>query len=35
MRTLEIHYKIECFFHNILDNSHLKFGKMKKIKSKK
>ena len=35
IRTLEIHYKEGWFFHKIFDNSHLKFGKMKKAKIKK
>ena len=30
--TFEIHYKKGWFFHKIFDNSHLKFGKMKKGK---
>ena len=29
-KNLEIHYKKGWFFHKIFDNSHLKFGKMKK-----
>ena len=35
IRTLKIHYKKGRFFHNIFDNSHLKFGQMKKVKIKK
>ena len=30
--TLEIHYKKGWFFHKIFGNSHLKFGKTKKVK---
>ena len=34
--TVETYYKIfNRFFHKIFDNSHLKFGKMKKAKTKK
>ena len=35
IRTFEIHYKKEWFFHKNFDNSHLKFGKTKKLKIKK
>ena len=35
IRTFEIHYKKEWFLHKNFDNSHLKFGKMKKLKIKK
>ena len=35
IRTLEIHLKKGWYFHKIFDNSHLKFGKMKKAKIRK
>ena len=34
IRTLEICFKKGWFFHKKFDNSHLKFGKMKKPKLK-
>ena len=35
MKTFKIRYRKGWFFYKIFDNSHLKFGKMKKAKTKK
>ena len=34
-KLVELLFKKGWFFHKIFDNSHLKFGKMKKAKIKK